>query len=305
MNRSYIKTPLSIEDQLRRLERRGVQLKDRDAARRALENINYYKLSGYWYVFKQENDTFRNSDAFDLAVVLYQLDLELRLLVLEMTGMVEEAFRCRIAYRLAIDYGTFSHEENAAWDEKSSQYSRWIDFLHKETKRSTDPFALHFKKHYREWPKLPVWVACELMSFGTLSMLFKGLNASVRQAIANPFDLPHIVLASWLHMLVYVRNIAAHHGRLWNRYLSIIGKLPRTPDWSKFGIGNEIKKVYGALCVLRYLSMRIDARASDDWAIKVVTLLERFPEEARGVSPLGAPSDWRIRGSLWSIKKGE
>ncbi len=221
-----------------------------------------------------------------------------------MTSRVELAFRSRIAHRLALEHGTFAHENDRAWEQKKSgwesQATRWRKALHKESKRSTDTFAQHFRKEYQEWPKLPVWVACELMSFGTLSRLYKSMTTQDRAAVAASFSIHHKVLASWLHMLVYVWNIAAHQGRLWNRVFSIKAAVPRDPEWRKLGVGHEINRVYGALCVLRQVSRQININDSDRWALRVVNLMLRFPSAVGEVSRLGAPEDWRQRSSLWS-----
>ena len=302
MTRPYTKNPLSIDDQLQRLERRGVVFHHREAAKRVLENTNYYRLSGYWCVFKAADETFQRPDAFDLAVRLQALDGELRLLVLDMIGHVEVAFRSRIAHRLALEHGTFAHEDDQAWDKRERWGAvNWRRGLHRETERSTDTFARHFKREYQEWPELPVWVACELMSFGTLSRLYKGMTTLDRAAIAAPFSVHHKVLASWLHTLVYVRNIAAHHGRLWNRTFSIKGMVPRTAPLKDLGIGTELNRAYGALCVLRHLSQQIDVDASGRWALQVVDLLGRFPASVGGVRRLGAPLDWVHRADLWQV----
>lgn len=302
MTRPYTKTPLTLDEQLQRLEQRGIVFGDRDAARRVLENTNYYRLSGYWHIFKAEDDTFRCPDAFELSVRLHSLDVELRRLVLDITGHVEVAFRSRVAHRLAMEHGTFAHEDERAWAPRQrSVAERWRRGLYRETERSTDAFARHFKREYREWPKLPVWVACELMSFGTLSRLFKGMTTQDRAAVAAPFSIRHKVLASWLHMLVYVRNIAAHHGRLWNRTFSIKGMVPRTVQWQALGVGTELNRTYDALCVLRHLSQQIDADASDHWARRVVDLLNRFPASVGGVKRLGAPQDWEHLTDLWQV----
>ncbi|MCK5797332.1 MAG: Abi family protein, partial [Deltaproteobacteria bacterium] len=253
MTRPYTKRPLSIDDQLKRLEQREVVFGDRAAAKRSLVNTNYYKLSGYWHIFKAPDETFVREDAFDLAVQLHALDLDLRGLVLSMVGRLEVAFRSRVAHRLAMKHGTFAHEEDQAWAQRDrkwksqSQVASWRETLHRETERSTDAFAKHFEREYQEWPMLPVWVACELMSFGTLSRLFKGMTTEDRAAVAEPFSIHHKVLASWLHMLSYTRNIAAHQGRLWNRTFSIKGMVPRSQDWQDLGVGRQLDRTYGAL----------------------------------------------------------
>ena len=67
----------------------------------------------------------------------------------------------------------------------------------------------------------------EVMSLGSLSLCYKGLKndhkAGVedKKAISQHFNLHHKRLTDWLHTLTYVRNVCAHHSRLWNRELAI------------------------------------------------------------------------------------
>ena len=61
----------------------------------------------------------------------------------------------------------------------------------------------------------------ETLSFGTVSQAFKNLTRQNQKPIAKAFGLDGAVLGSWLHALSYVRNLAAHHQRLWNRVYTI------------------------------------------------------------------------------------
>jgi abortive infection bacteriophage resistance protein len=58
------------------------------------------------------------------------------------------------------------------------------------------------------------------------------------------------MLTNWMHSLVYLRNLCAHHSRLWNRALEIAPlkpkELPEKDLWSN--------RVYSLLLVLKYLT---------------------------------------------------
>ena len=60
----------------------------------------------------------------------------------------------------------------------------------------------------------------EIATFGTISKLYKNLLHQLpeKSAIAKEmgFNL-HSELSSWLEAIAYVRNIVAHHSRLWSR----------------------------------------------------------------------------------------
>ena len=87
----YDKPPLTFEQQLDLLAARGLEINDRDQAPHALERINYYRLSAYWYPVKNNDDTFNPGARFDVAVKLYEFDRHLRLQMMDAIERVEIA----------------------------------------------------------------------------------------------------------------------------------------------------------------------------------------------------------------------
>jgi len=78
----YSKPALTYQDQLNRLINRGLIVNDNAKALHLLENISYYRLSGYWYPFlsNKKQHTFKTNSTFQKAFDLYCFDSELRLL---------------------------------------------------------------------------------------------------------------------------------------------------------------------------------------------------------------------------------
>jgi abortive infection bacteriophage resistance protein len=50
----YIKPTLSVQDQIKLLKNRGLEIPDEAKAERYLLNISYYRLSGYMYPFLKD-----------------------------------------------------------------------------------------------------------------------------------------------------------------------------------------------------------------------------------------------------------
>lgn len=79
-----------------------------------------------------------------------------------------------------------------------------------------EEFIDHFKTKYGdEHDHLPIWMLIEVMSFGKTLTFFRGVDRSVQQEVAANFRVPNDVFVSWLFAFNTVRNICAHHGRLW------------------------------------------------------------------------------------------
>jgi abortive infection bacteriophage resistance protein len=67
---------------------------------------------------------------------------------------------------------------------------------------------------------LPIWVSVELWEFGMLSTFYQGMSVVDKSVIAMKYGVPDWqVMQSWLRSLNFVRNVAAHHSRLWNKNL--------------------------------------------------------------------------------------
>jgi abortive infection bacteriophage resistance protein len=172
-----------------------------------------------------------------------------------------------------------------------------LSSLDREICRSRETFIEHYKRKYGEPQRPPIWIVCEVMSLGLLSGMFDCLaRRADRQAIAREFGLDELVLRSLAHHLTFIRNICAHHGRLWNRRFAITTKLPKANDAAlAASLAPEApKKLYNTLVLLAYSLMRI----SDDrrWRGQLMELVDQYPDI--DTTSMGFPVGWRQR-SLW------
>lgn len=83
-------------------------------------------------------------------------------------------------------------------------------------------FIDHYLHKYSE-PKLPpTWMIAESLSITAWSKLFEWLGKQDdRKEIARKFGAVPELMQSWMHAICYVRNLCAHHQRLWNREFTI------------------------------------------------------------------------------------
>ncbi|MDE2155993.1 MAG: Abi family protein, partial [Xanthomonadaceae bacterium] len=94
-------------------------------------------------------------------------------------------------------------------------------------------------------------------------------------------------LVSWLHALNYVRNICAHHKRLWNRHLGIRPRFPsRSLAWPHHVPDNG--QLYAVLVVIRHL-MAVTSPNSR-WVERLHALLAAHPVVP--MEAMGFPTDW-------------
>lgn len=137
----------------------------------------------------------------------------------------------------------------------------------------------------------------EIASIGLLSKIYRDLKMSAcKKLISDHFKLGHPkVLESWIHSLSYVRNICAHHSRLWNRVLTLKPTLP-TNTKEQWLINTNIQgnKLYAFLCCLIYMRKVVNPKTS--FARKIKKLLLDFPDI--DPSRMGFPAGWENE-PLW------
>ena len=275
--RKFSKPALSISRQIELLKGRGLAIADEERAKRYLNTVGYYRLSGYMFSFLRDtqNHVYKEGASFDNVLDLYFFDRELRLLVFSAIEKIEIAFRAQIVQRFSESL------ENPFWLNDASTFRGRGNFLDTTASlvstlnRSGDIFIKHFNEAYSD-PFPPAWMIFETLQLGQLSRIFCGLkNCRAKQDIASFFGVTHQVLETWMHTLVYVRNICAHHARLWNKVLRIKPMLPEKParKWVEQKMAND--KFFVAFCIAKYL---LDAVAPKNHFVqKFNALLEKHP----------------------------
>lgn len=255
MVQEYREPPFTHERHVNQWKQRGLTIPDPEAAIRVLSNINDYRLSAYAKPFEQVPDVFMEGATFDHMVRLYELDEELRFAVSRAISPIEIFLRTRIAYELSHSHGPFFHRRFDLF-RKEFPRSEWTGSLEEEIQRAKEAFIENYKAKYSGFPNLPIWMATEVMSFGSLSKLFTGLLPGLQRSVGSCFQVAMEVLRSWIHHLVYIRNICAHHGRLWNREFAIRPKLPhKSPEWKR-RVGHDNRFFRSTLAVIEWMSRR-------------------------------------------------
>ena len=113
---------------------------------------------------------------------------------------------------------------------RPDRYAQAFAELIEDLARSKDTFILHYRNKYDDPEHPPIWMTAEVISLGQLSMWYNNLkNRPGRQAIAKVYGLDESVLVSLAHHLTYIRNICAHHGRLWNKQVTVKMIVPTSP----------------------------------------------------------------------------
>lgn len=299
MKKTFTKPATSYREQVQLLQQRGMQIVDTQKAEFYLQHINYYRLGAYWLPFEKSHTThqFCEGTSFEQVLSLYIFDRELRLHLLDAIERIEVSVRAQWAYQLAHLHGAHAHLEL----ELARSTNHWrsnLKKLNSEIERSDEVFIAHLRNTYQE-ELPPVWAASEIMTFGQLSRWYANLKPhATRRAIAKSYQLDDRVLQSWLHHLAYIRNICAHHSRLWNREFTIIPMLPQNkPKHLRQQFQSESRKIYNTLVMLQHLMDVIAPKHS--WRARLIELLS---QQGIDLNAMGFPSDWKEK-SIWQLKR--
>jgi abortive infection bacteriophage resistance protein len=324
----YTKPWLPIDEQVDRLAARGVAIPDSRMAAKLLSNVGYYRLTGYLYPFRRSEryvdddgkertrvlSGYREGTSVEDAARLLDFDRELRLLVLDAVERVEVTLRTRIGHTVG-RLGAFAHLAPSTFVSSftepradpttglpsPSRQEDWLARVQERRDSSDEAFVAHFRAKYDD--QMPIWALTELLELGHLSRLYAGLRNDLATEIAIACNVPtKKLMDSWIATINYVRNVAAHHARLFNRKLVTAPKRPNADQvpllahLSQPGAPKQFGS-YNALAVIAYLLRGI--QPGGDWASRVAGHLRRFPANTvLDVGSMGAAPGW-LQEDLW------
>lgn len=301
-----IKEFKTYNEQVDILVRRGMDIGDRDEAVFLLQQVSYYRLSGYCYPFREfknssRADTFFPGTRLRDVVDLYRFDSRLRTATFTALTPIELAIRAHLGHELGSLDPLIHLDSNKLGvtvdTPKEKKYNSWRKRYDRELESSREDFVNHHKQKYGG--NLPVWAATEIMDWGSLTYLYEFSPRSVQDAISSRCGLNAPQLHSWLKALNIVRNICAHHGRLFNRVHAISPKLPAQGTHTDLDcINTDWKRTFGQLTLVQLLLDRLNVGNKK----LLPTVVQSFPEvQIVPISHMGAPDNWQTASRLWSI----
>ncbi len=296
----YTKKALTYQQQLDLLESRGLIINNRDKALHLLENLSYYRLSGYFYpqlTAAKSEHTFKENSYFESSFKMYCFDRELRLLLLSNIEKIEIAFRAKLTYILSHRYDSFWYTYDKLFKDQD-MHNRSVESIKQSTKDSTEEFVLNYRRKYLD-NYLPSWMALEIVTFSHLSKIYENLtDTKSKSDISDHFGLPYQLFENWLLIVTYIRNICAHHSRFWNREFSLKARKATKPlsfNWIEQS-GIERNKSYLYISIIKYLIDRINP--SNSLKNGLIDLFEKY-ENIDYTKSMGFPLNWQDQ-PLWS-----
>lgn len=291
---------LSYEQQIELLGQRGMHIDDTAAAAEFLARVNYYRFSGYFRHWQQDpargDNRFFKGTSFEAICALYDAEQELVTVCDELLHPLEVLLRTRFAYAYGHHVGVtgmFARGEGFT-QSPHANVERVEEHALSNLDRSKEAFVTHYRDDIKQghtykpeaYDRMPIWVAVEAFSFGSLSRLIEASGESgVLDDIAESMNTSRKFLPGQVKSFVYLRNRVAHCAQLWNhRVLDVPGLQPKTT--------RKIKKeyrsfsdhsIYKILVALDDIATR--SKISDTWLRDAVEpILNNNPLLAQGIS---------------------
>ena len=276
------------------LTQRGMVIGDPLRAQRKLTQVGYYRLSGYWHTSQKYKflapkkiqifSEFQDNTTFESVFNFYLFDKSLRLELTCALERIEVYLRTIIAHELGrIDpmahkdkknFSKFSTNPAHSGQDGISDFELWHTKHEELLKSSREESILSHRKYDKP---IPLWVASEAWSFGTLSKLYSMLNGANQQRICDRIGLENrTILDNWLINFTGIRNRCAHHSRLCNRPNIRTLIIPKNGYFNLLNLSETDKnKFYGFICVVWFLVKKIGP--SSNWINRMADIIDNKP----------------------------
>ena len=282
----------TVAEQVQELIDRGMDVSDQDYAGRCLTHIGFHRLASYWWPWQSDVDPsgpFRQDTSFEGVMTRYLFDQRLRSLLLEALSYIEISIRNQWSFNLVqrATSGEYAHLDAALFDPKHYDGNlRQLRRNYESVRGRTGP----------EFRASSIWDVAPTMSFGSLSKWYSSLSdTKTRQDVAQVYGVNEVVLRSVLRHLTAVRNICAHHERLWNTSIEPGLRIPRRAGGSRelFRASNRnaAGKIYNGLVVIVHL---LDVITPDGgWTERFIAFVESGNNRSVPMQDMGFPPNWR------------
>ena len=283
----------------------GLTIANRKQAERIIFRENYFRFKAYAIpFFDNATDRFHPGTTFDELNNLYCADQKLRDFLLPLLAQLE------VRIRATVDNIVTSATKDPFWHINPEYFKNFSDVeraLKKAQQRfdqGKQEFVVHYRDRYytkkcyeyRRTP--PFWIISEIFTLEQLLSVCKSLNEQCPKfavsAGKNKLDSAAVLfglnsygaLITNLRCILELRNVCAHHTRLWNRNLQspagLKGKLTIQPS--------HPNRLYSHLLLVR-ISCKAQGIA-DGIEPFMANMFATVPVFSRDMASMGFPPNW-------------
>lgn len=216
----YTKSHATAAQRIAHLRSKGLVIARPNVAARRIEQIGYERLRIYFLSRRNPmlpGKPFEPGTTYTDILKIHDCDLKLRDVCFREVGQFELMFRNRISEVLSTQFGSHPYFDATAFA-SAKHHNEALQKVIQTFMQSKDERARHYRRTYTEPPLPPIWMFKEFLTFGAAARFYSSLANPVRSRIASSFGVPSLaVFDSWVPCFVDLRNICAHHDRLFNK----------------------------------------------------------------------------------------
>ncbi|MBR6245395.1 Abi family protein [bacterium] len=211
----------TIEEQIKILKDRGLDIPDEKQAYDFLKRNNYYRVSGYSLTLRS-HDVFNQGATFQNIVDIYEFDHALRHILLCYIELIEVTLKSVYSYEFTKSYGAVGYLESKHFSDPI-KYKEITEKTEKQKKARLphEAYLKHFIEDLHQ-NQIPLWAYVDLFTISDISFLYSISEPEIKNTVAKFFGLDPDkkgaeLLKSFMHSLTIIRNLCAHGSRLFNR----------------------------------------------------------------------------------------
>lgn len=223
----YIKPPLDHIAMVQLLKKRWLEIWDEGKVEKHLKHTGYYRLSAYFKSYQKKDDTFIQGTSFHDVWDTYIFDRKLRLHTLDAIEKIEVSLKANINDIFSIkkwclwylDPANFDLTPRVSYNPNAKQpFDIHKELMTKISNISGSPRenVKYYQQKYTP-NELPSWILFDELTIGEISNMYNLFPQATRQEIADVYGVYERDFKAWIQTIMNIRNICAHHGRLWNR----------------------------------------------------------------------------------------
>ncbi len=284
----FKKLPIEIKEQIKLLKERGLIINDEERLEKYLKNISYYHFSIYFKHF-QKDDTFIKGTSFEDVLNIYVFDQKLRLLLLDVLERIEKSFKCHLVHEMSIKTGNPFWIAKHDFFQDGEKYNVQITKILNDLISSKEECIKHYYKNYNTPKYPPAWMIVEVLSFGQSVMIFNQLKLENQEVVAKSYGVNKAFISNWFYALSLLRNLCAHHSRLWNNEF-ILKIYQRHGLYRKLFNNSNGNRVFNYLLVMHIINCKFNPTSK--WFEKLENIIIEHKIE---ISHMGFPNNWKER----------
>ena len=294
------KAYLTIEQQIKHLKSKGLEIKHETLAKRYLGEIGYYKLiNGYREPFivkicegQQEYTKFIEETSIDELYELYRFDHALQSLLLRYITEIEINIKARLSEVISSKYGIKETEylckKNFKKDDevhiKFYQLKREI----LKTLRNQQDKQASIVWYYKNYGFYPFWIISNVLPLGTISLVYLKMKQPDQYLISHYFGIKPKLMESSLSVLTLFRNACAHNERVYNfntRHFIAHGDLKNIYEFlgieKSLTTNRYIKGQNDVLSVIIIFKLLLSKSQYSEFIDQYFSLIKKFKEKFR------------------------